>query len=152
MVFAARNGIFRMTLQKIRPSQSWRQGRTPILTIGPIQLWGILSWLARCRGVAEWRLSTLKFRVRKIRTDSEGQKTPTNQISASNHVWFSRNKIFENRLSFVYELLPNSNLASSHITDRRFYFSRTKHDWKLKFGLWGSSGILNQYEIFSLYT
>jgi hypothetical protein len=30
----------------------------------------------------------------------------------------------------------------------RFYFSRTKHDWKLKFGLWWSFGILNQYEFF----
>ena len=29
-----------------------------------------------------------------------------------------------------------------------FYFSRTKHVWKLKFGLWGSFGILNRYEFF----
>jgi hypothetical protein len=29
-----------------------------------------------------------------------------------------------------------------------FYFSRTKHVWKLKFGLWRSFGILNQYDFF----
>jgi hypothetical protein len=29
-----------------------------------------------------------------------------------------------------------------------FHFLRTKHVWKLKFGVWGSFGILNQYEFF----
>jgi len=34
-----------------------------------------------------------KFQVTKNRTDWECQKTPTSQISASEHVLFSRNKI-----------------------------------------------------------
>jgi hypothetical protein len=41
--------------------------------------------------------------------------------------------------------------SSPHTNDRRFlgfYFSKTKHVWKLKFGLWGSFAIPNQHDFF----
>ena len=36
-----------------------------------------------------------EFKVKKNNADFGCQKTPTNQISASKHVWFLRNKIFK---------------------------------------------------------
>jgi len=80
----------------------------------------------------------------KIFTDWECQKTPTNQISSSKHVWFLRNKIPKICLSFVWDILFKPVPLQMIGEFLGFYFSRTRNVWKMKFGLWGSFGIPNQ--------
>jgi hypothetical protein len=85
-----------------------------------------------------------EFQVKKISTDWECQKTPTNQISSSKHVWFLRKKIPKICLSFVWEQVQKVYPIQMIGKSLGFYFSRTKHVSKMKFGLWWSFGIPNQ--------
>jgi hypothetical protein len=63
-----------------------------------------------------------EFQVTKIPTDLECQKT--NQISASKHVWFSRNKIPK----IAYYLYGFQTPIDFHC-EVKFWTSRTRNFW-----------------------
>jgi hypothetical protein len=107
--------------------------------------------LEQCIEVAKWRLSSLNFRSQKCVLIENGKRPPQTKFQLPN--MFGSQEIKSPRIAYhlyrSYLLNEISHPPIQMIGDfRGFYFSRTKHVRKLKFGLWGSFAIFNQYKFF----
>jgi len=114
------------------------------------------SWVTR------WRLSGLNFRSKKIMLIWDAERFPqakfqlpkmlcSREIKSQKSPIICMGKWF--RIDVFQCSCPVGSKLISHTNDRQFlgfYFSRTKHVWKLKFGLWGSFDIPNQHDFFDL--
>ena len=110
------------------------------------------SWVTR------WRLCGLNLRSKKIMLiwDAERPsftKFQLRNIFCSGELKSQKSRIICEWRWFRIDVVAVhfwSNLIS-HTNNRQylgFYFSRTKHVWKLKFGLWGSFCTPNQHDFF----
>jgi len=138
----------------IGADQKWRafEVRRLLPQWGCMGVWKAVSWVTR------WRLSGLNFRSKKFMLIWDAERPPQTKFQLPNI--FCSGEIKSRKLSIICigdkfrcKMDRNDIYAKSfpHTNDRRFlgfYFFRTKHVWKLKFGLWGSLGIPNQHEFF----
>jgi hypothetical protein len=99
--------------------------------------------------VAKWWPSSLNFRSQKCVLIENAERPPQTKFQLLN--MFGSWKIKSPRIAYhlyrSYFLNEISHSPIQMIGDYwGFYFSRTKHVLKLKFGLWGSFAIFNQYK------